>query len=483
MFGVDNMVSWKDYEGVEGFGSATQQDVNDLNKALLAGQSQDIPAAVTAGDGFALRVESLEQTLRNTTYKMSAVRFWRNIPKLPAYNTVEEVNIISSYGANPDAGWISEGDLPNEDDSTYERQVAIVKYLGTTRRVSHVMSMVKPAHGNVIAQETVNGTMHLLKILERGLFYADHNLQSLQFDGFERLMLDNCPATNIIDRRGLPLSEDVLTDICLTASDAPNYGQITDVYMNPKVQADLTKTFFPKERHDTFQKVGDFVGLDIKGFTSSSGDVRFQPDTFIDQGLRGPNAAAVGKAATRPGTPIVSTAATTPPAALSQFGADDVGSYWLKVVAVNRYGKSIPVDVGGGAAIAAVIAGDEITWAMTPGGATEVDFYEIYRSAVNGADGSEKLILRTANAAGAGAQTLHDYNANLPNTSSVFCFQQNLEAMSFKQLAPMIKISLGTIDSSIRWMQLLYGVPVLYAGGKVVLVRNVGRAAGYVGAP
>ena len=483
MLGIDNMnmVSWRDYEGVEGFGSATQQDVDALNKALTAGQDIDAPGAVTAGDGFALRVESLERTLRNTSFKMEHVRFWRSIPKLAAYNTVEEHNVISSYGENPDAGWIDEGDLPSEDDSTYERAYAVVKYLGTTRRVTHVMSLVKPAHGNVIAQETVNGTMHLLRIMERALFYGDSNLLSLQFDGFERLMLNNCPDTNIIDRRGAPLSEDVLSDACLTASDAPNYGRITDAHMNPKVHSDLVKTFFPKERHDTFQKVGDYVGLDIKGFTSPAGDVRFQPNTFIDQGLRGPNAAAIGPAATRPGTPTISTGATTPPHASSQFAADDAGSYWYKVVAVNRYGKSAPVDVGGGAI--AVLAGDEVTWGVTPGGSTDVDYYEIYRSEVGGTDGSEKLILRTTNLAGAGEQTLQDLNAVLPNTTSVFLFQQNLEAMSFKQLAPMIKIPLATIDSSIRWMQLIYGVPVLYTPGKVVLIRNVGRAQGYVGAP
>lgn len=485
MLGLDNMnmVSWRDYEGVEGFGAATQQDVDSLNKALTAGQDINSPGSATAGDGFALRVESLERTLKNTTFKMEHVRFWRGIPKLAAYNTVEEHNVISSYGENPDSGWIDEGDLPNEDDSTYERQFAVVKYLGTTRRVSHVMSLVKPAHGNVIAQETVNGTMHLLRILERALFYGDSSLLSLQFDGYEKLMNDNCPAMNIIDRRGAGLSEDVLTDATLTASDAPNYGRISHAHMNPKVHADLVKTFFPKERHDTFQKVGDYVGLDIKGFTSPAGDVMFEPNVFINQGLQGPNAAAVGSAATRPGTPTVSTGNTTPPAADSQFAADDAGNYFYRIVAVNRFGKSAPVELVAGPTAVAVVAGDEVTWGMTPGGATDVDFYEVYRSALASAAGTDKLILRVANAAGAGEQTLRDVNANLPNTTSVFMFQQNLEAMSFKQLAPMVKIPLATIDSSIRWMQLLYGVPVLYAPGKCVIVRNVGRAQGYVGAP
>jgi len=48
-------------------------------------------------------------------------------------NTVEEFNQIQSYGVNPDAGYIDEGDLPSEDDTTYERKFSVIKYLGTTR--------------------------------------------------------------------------------------------------------------------------------------------------------------------------------------------------------------------------------------------------------------------------------------------------------------------------------------------------------------
>ena len=67
---MPEMVSWKDYEGVEGFGAASQKDVDDLNKALTAGNDQNAPGSWTAGDGFALRVESLEGVLKNTTYAM-----------------------------------------------------------------------------------------------------------------------------------------------------------------------------------------------------------------------------------------------------------------------------------------------------------------------------------------------------------------------------------------------------------------------------
>jgi len=476
-----NMVSWSHYEGVDGFGAASQQDVDNLNKALSAGQDVNPPGSVTAGDGFALRVESLERTLKNTTFKMEHIRLFKAIPKLAAYNTVEEYNQIQSYGENPDAGFIDEGNLPEEDDSSYERKFSVVKYLGTTRRVTHVMSMIRPAHGNVIAQETINGTMHLLRILERAMFKGDSNLSSLQFDGFERLMLDNSPSNNIIDLRGAPLSEDSLTDAALTVMDAPNYGTPTHLFLNPKVKADLVKTFFPKERTQPGMLEGGAIGLDVQKVVTPAGTVRFEDDVFIDDG--GAPTGAVGDASKRPASPTVTTAATTPADGASKFGADDAGDYFYKIQAVNRYGRSAAVDLVAGPTAVTVAAGDKVTAGITPGSAVAVDWYEIFRTKKDGASGTERLILRVTNGAGAGEQTIDDYNDSLPGTTSAYMFQMNLENMSFKQLAPMVKIPLATIDSSIRWMQLLYGVPVLYTPGKNVLFRNVGRASGFVGAP
>lgn len=479
---MDNMISWTDYQGVEGFGSTSQQEIDALNKALTVGADINAPASVTAGDGFALRVESLDRTLKNQTYRMDHIVFWRDVTKLPAWNTVEEYNELQGYGENADAGWIAEGDLPETDDASFERKYSVVKFLGTTRRVSHQATLIKPAHQNIVAQETINGTMHILKMMEKALWKGDSSLSSLQFDGYEKLIEDNSPATNVIDLRGLPLSEDSLTDAALTIMDAPNYGTPTHMYLNPKNKSDLVKSFFPKERHDTFKGSGGMVGLDVKGFTSPAGDVLFRPDTFIDDG-GAPVAAGVGDATKRPGTPVISTAVTTPAAALSQFAADDAGNYYMYVVACNRYGKSIPVDVGAGAAIA-VVAGDEITFGVTPSGGVTVEWYEVYRTLVGAASlATTRQVLRITNSTGALEETIHEYNDHIPYCYSAYLMQQNVECMAFKQLAPLVRIALATIDTSIRWAQVLYGVPQLYTPGKVVLFQNIGRSSGYVGAP
>ena len=479
---MSNMVSWKDYEGVDGFGQGpgfNQSDLDHLNKALSAGNDINNPGAAP-GQGFPLRVESLERTLKNVTYRMEHIRFWKAIPKLAAYNTVEEHNEISSYGEGLE-GFIGEGALPAEDDSTHARRYAQVKFLGTTRRVTHVMSLVRPAHGNVIANETVSGTMWLLRIVERALFYARSDLSDIQFDGFEKLIEDNAPAENIIDLRGQPLDEDSLIDGALTISDAPNYGIPTHLHLNPKVKADLVKSFFPKARYDLLEKTKQgMVGLDVKGFTSPAGDVQFEPNVFVNDG-GAPKSTAAGDAALRPASPTISTGDTTPVEAASLFGDDDAGSYFYSISAHNDAGRSAAVDVN--VAAIAIASGDKMTFGVTPGSGIEVKWYELYRTEKDGAKTKQRLIARIPNTAGVGELIVDDLNENLPFTSSAFMWQQNLECMSWKQLAPFLKVPLATIDTSIRWMQLVYGVPVLYAPGKTIMFKNVGRAPNFKGQP
>jgi hypothetical protein len=466
-------VSWRDYEGLDGFGTASQADVADLRKALAANQDVANPG-VSAGEGFPLRIESLERTLKVVTYRMDDVRLWKNVTKLPAYNTVEEYNRLREYGSGDGTAFIAEGDLPESDDSTYSREFTIIKYVGTTRSVTHVMSLVRPAHGPVVAQETVNGTAWLLRQVERALFFGDSTLIPVQWDGLRKLITDGAPAANIIDLRGEPLSEDILNDGALTVKTTPNYGRPTDLYCADGAYSDLAKSFYPAERYPIppggWQD--GMVGLSIRGFHSMVGPVMFNPDVFVDFGAAA--GAAVGDAAKRPSTPTEDSA----PAASgsgSQFEASDVGDYEYQVVAVNRYGKSAALDLTGPVTVA---LNEQVDFDIGYG-AVAPTALEIYRSAKDGAIGTSLLMVTSA--FGTDPTTFTDTNADLPGMSPAFLIQQNVEFFSFKQLAPFVKIPLATIDTSIRWMQLLYGGLTVYAPGKAVIFKNVGRAVGSVG--
>jgi len=466
-------VSWRDYEGLDGFGTASQQDVSDLRKALTAGQDVNDPG-VSAGEGFPLRIESLERTLKVVTYRMDDVRLWKSLQKLPAFNTVEEYNRLRNYGSGDGNAFIAEGDLPEADDSTYSREFTVIKYLGTRRAVTHVMSLVRPSHGPVIAQETVNGTAWLLKQIERALFFGSSDNVPVQWDGLLKLITDGAPAANIIDLRGGVLTEDILNDGGLTVKTTPNYGRATDLYCADGAYSDLAKSFYPAERIPLAPGgwTDGMVGLSIKGFHSMVGPIMFNPDVFIEYG--DVPSAATGDASKRPGTPTEDVA----PAAAgsgSQFAASDAGDYNYKVVAVNRYGKTAALEMTGPVTVA---AGESVTMSIGDGSPVAT-CYEVYRSTKDGALTTCKLMETVAWSAD--PTVITDDNSDLPGMSTAFLIQQNVEFFSFKQLCPFVKIPLATIDTSIRWQQVLYGSPCVYAPGKSVIFKNVGRASASVG--
>ncbi len=464
-----NSVSFRDYEGVQGFGIGSQAEVDELNKALQAG-TQRPPAS----GGSALRVESLEATLRTVTFTLQNIKLWPKIPKLPAFSTVEEYNILSAYG--DDAGvFTNEGELPSTQDATYTRSTALVKFLGTTREVTHPMTLVRPAHGNVIALETQNGAIFLVERLERALFHGRSDVVAQEFDGIEKQILDGASITDletdpvaetnpvVIDMRGGALTEDAIEEA--TNLVVENYGTPTDMFMAPRANSDLAKAFFPRERVNLPYPTEGKVGIAINSVVTNAGLIALNPDVFLRSGRN--NGVKIAPVA------ATSTQAPNAPAALSsaaagtdsKFVAADAGDYFYQVTAVNRYGESAPFNL----AVAQTIAATEhVTLTITDGDPGSTTGYNIYRGTLGGVVGTCKLVVRVPVAA-----TWVDYNYYLPGTSKAYLVQSNLQNYSFRQLAPMIKIPLATIAASIRWMQLLYGTPIVYAPHKNIIFINV----------
>lgn len=477
-------VSYRNYEGLDdgaAHGQISSEELTGLQKALTAGADITSPGSV-AGSGFALRPEQLDGVLKVTTYKQTDVQLWRSLTKLPAYNTVVEYNRLEEYGSGVGA-FIAEGDLPESDDSTYSRQYSVIKYLGTTRSVTHQMSLVRTGGGvqNAVGQETINGTAWLLRQAERTLFAGDSTLIPQQFDGLRKQIIDGAPnpTLNTFDLRGLPITQDTVNDAMYVIKSEPNYGMGTDLYMADGAFSDLAKQFYPAQRLPLNPQgwQNGMVGLNIQGMYSQFGPVRFRPNVFIQFGPSA-NAAAQGNAAKIPSTPTesVAPAAGAPGAGeTSLFVASDAGDYYYKASAINRYGRSLPVTLTGALTVA---AGQKVTFTLADG-ATAGTAFDIFRSDKDGAASTCKLMTTVARS---GATTaVSDLNADIPGTSDAFLVQQNLDFFACHQLAPFTRIPLATIDTSIRWMQLLYITLTVFAPGKAVVFKNVGRAAGSAG--
>ena len=160
------------YGNSEGFaGVATREEVDALNKALSAGYGYSGTPTSFAG-GTPLMVESLEASLKSTTWQMKNLVLWPSMPVDKAYNTIEQYSRVTSYGGNG-SPYFNEGGSPREEDSQYNRETQRVVYFGTRRRVTHAMMLVRVAFGDAVAREINNGNMWMLQNIERELYFGN----------------------------------------------------------------------------------------------------------------------------------------------------------------------------------------------------------------------------------------------------------------------------------------------------------------------
>jgi len=71
--------------------------------------------------------------------------------------------------------------------------------------------------------------------------------------------------------------------------------------------------------------------------------------------------------------------------------------------------------------------------------------------------------------------TLTDTNKVMPFTEEIYVGELDPQVITFRQLAPLMKLDLSVMGPSYRWMILLYGVPILFASRKWCKITNVGR--------
>jgi hypothetical protein len=468
------------FEGLDDPSLASPGMVDELNKALAAGSDINNPGS-SPGEGFPLRMESLDSTLFNVTFAAKDIKFWRALYKDRAYNTIEEYNRLEGYGSS-ESIWMGEGDLPQEDDSEYSRQYTRIKFMGIVRRVTHVMTVIKAAHGDPVAREQVNGTLHLLRQVERSLFNGNEDLNPLQFDGLEKLLSEAWGSTveddghvsgygsdYVIDARGGPLTEDLITDLSEILVREPNYGAPSDFWTGTGPIKDISKTMYPKERVNLPAPKNGVAGVAIESILTPFGTIALNADIFIPQSAS-PSAAGVGKTALRATAPTITSAsrAAYGGSNTNHWAASDAGDYYYKVVAVNKYGKSTPVT----SSAVSVVAGDVVSVVIADNGSDTL-YYEVSRSSKNGAASTCKHIASVARSAA--SQTWKDLNRFLPGTYKGYLLTQTSEVLKWKQLAPLLKLPLAQIDSSVRWMQLLYGALQVMAPRKCGMIINIGN--------
>ena len=489
-------VSLADYSGNAdnhaffGQSNVSAEELSELNKALEAGSvTGGSTVNSTTASGAPLKVESLENTLKVLTFKETDIQFWKRIPKLPAYNTVEEFNQLASYGT--DAGvFTNEGELPREEDSLYVRKAEIVKFLGVTKSVSHPMQLVRTHIGSVIQQEIKNGTLFLLRRADRALAFADSSIVPQEFNGLIAQQRNSFTDYNtymnsevVIDLKGKALSEASLEDGALAIIS--NFGQANLLMAPPVVLSDFVKQFHDSKfiQPNTVGLTNGIVGQRVQKFQSQYGEIELGYDVFLNAApARTANSPATH--ANAPAKVVSVSKAAINDAGFSKFAASDAGDYLYAVAAKNRYGES-QLTLIGEIIMVSVLAGQSVDIKFIDGGGTNpATGYVIYRTEKSpSADNAVFYPIFEVSKSqevsgfdGGSANSVRDRNRLMPNTNQALLLQSDTDVYSFKQLAPLMKMDLATLSPATRFMILMYGTPMLYAPKKMVRFINIGRA-------
>ena len=497
---------YQDLTNDQGF--ADGQGVSDLIKAMQAGQ---ITGRDTANQGLTqepLKAESLERTLKLLEFRMKDIKLWGAIPKLAAYNTVEEYIQLESYGTDR-GGFYNEGELSDVEDSTYVRRAELVKYIQVTGEVTYQAQIVR-SHVDAMRKEVENKTMWVIRKANSALTKADASIIPQEFNGIykqhasigtgERQLYSSFDeyqdSDAIIDLRGEPITQEILEDAAVNVDAA--FGNVDSFFAPPTTISGLVKDFFQDQRIIMGQQgYQGTIGTNPKAIDTQFGPVALMSDKFMrkdpskvwNSSVPLQNAAAA-TSIKAPNAPTVSAGAVTAADSLSKFRTAEggLGTVFYAVSAVNRYGES-PLTFAPNATTAITTAnGLSVDLTFTSGGgAVPATGYVIYRSLVTTATNAQTGAVvmypifrvseaeRTAGFDGASAGSVRDRNRFLPNTEEGFVTEMVDDVLSFKQLAPLSKLDLAILGMSKRFITFLFGTPQLYAPRKVVRFLNIGR--------
>src|ERR1035437_2061192 len=333
-------------------GLISAADIEALNKAITAGYGgAGKPTDLTYGG--VLQAESLEATLKSITFDMKNLKFWPAISVDKAYNLFEQYNRLISYGSDS-APYIGEGGAPQEEDSTYVRDGQKIVFFGTRRRVSHQMTLVRVTVGDIVAQQAKEGTMHLLKNIERELYWghahflnqstgnetgsdADLPVNSIAMSGLLKQLLKGDTDAQMhagdflgygdsisieADLAGQVMAQDEVERLAVIALE--NFGAPDQLHIEPAALSAFVKQFYPQFRSAP-GLANQTVGYDVSKIQTTAGAIDLKPNLFLRPraGVRAPSVHAQAPAASFSAVAVAAGAGSSFAAGVYQVNVTD----------------------------------------------------------------------------------------------------------------------------------------------------------------
>lgn len=500
-------IALADYQntGFDAFdGFAGDQAAQDLIKAMQAGQTTGRDTTNQLLTQEPLKAESLEKTLKLLEFRMQDIKLWNSVPKLPAYNTVEEFLQLESYGTNR-GGFYNEGELSDVEDSKYRRRAELVKFIQVTGEVTYQAQLVR-SYVDAMRKEVENKTMWVVRKVNESLTKADSDIVPQEFNSIYKqhasigsqqgdlyaTLEDYFNSNTVIDLRGKSITQEDIEEGAIRIDD--NFGNIDTFFAPPSVISGLSRDYFQRQRillnAPSSPAYNGVIGTTPKAIGTSFGDVALMHDKFMkaDPSKTIASNATSDKA---PNAPTVSAQTLSGADTQSKFVAGEshtgeLGTVFYAVSAVNRYGES-GLTVFNNTTKVTLTAGQSVDLTFTAGGgANPATGYVIYRTKVTSSTNAttDNVVfypifkVSAADLAsgydGAAALSVRDRNRFLPDTEQGFASEMTEDVMSFKQLAPISKMDLAILGMSRRFITFLFGTPQLYTPKKVVRYVNIG---------
>jgi hypothetical protein len=450
-----------------GSGVAEAQQIEELNKALMAGYETNAAIMI---NGRAMIPENLEATMMNVVAALKEdCKILNSVKKVPVKSTVHELNRRTGFG-NYKFASVPEGGVSFDTDQAIERVVFPQKYIQTRRSVTKQMEAAETFE-DAYTSEKLSGTEVACQAAEYQIFHGNSDVIPTEFDGFIAA-IKKAKTPNIFDARGNTLGhygEGLFDNIARMIWDR---GGDLNKALFPSVLAKDVKELFTDRLHmivsdnrATFERLPDYptaIGSNIRFSGESAG-----PDKFYH--VKGV-VKADGIAAERPSTPTAVVAVAQASSAGSQFASGDAGDYSYTIHAINRAGISEGVTIGSPVTVAAG-AGVQIT--ITPNNAIPPTGFVICRTAK---DGSVAMEMVQIPASASGNTVYLDLNKNLPGTASMlFLTETRIQPVfTFGQLLPLSTYPLyPTAKAETPFLILLYASLEVRATEFCGLVENL----------
>lgn len=468
-----------------GLGSIHPSKQQELLKALTSGY--DVGGTTQAG-GAAIRIESMLPYLSVLTEQARHIVFWNMVSKPTAYSTAVEYARRTALGPEYDQGFYGEGELPETEDETLDRLVALVKFQGVTKERTMVADLVRSIV-NPQQEVTDTGTMSMLRRAEQALFMGNAKLglngaEGVEPDGIETYITRDGAAANQINCWGDPLTEQHVSDAAQVVRGA--FGFADKVLVPHPVWEDYAKEYLPNFQH----RPGDLKGGALNvGFVISQIEATTGPMSFhgihLYNGLTmvTPNTQSSSKAPTPNPTVVPTSVATGTGSWGSSLGAAG-GSVEYQVSLANRFGRQTPF-VSAPASLAigagALTNSARITITNPAGGysgypPTHVVIYR--RDTIGTAVSPWGCVARvplTTVTAGAASLIWDDDGEDMPGTYRCWVMDLKPEVFTAPQLLPFSKIELPLLTLSNRFALVQFWCTQSSIPNRMVMIKNIGR--------